>query len=68
MVNLLLAIGFGQMKDERDFRDVCDKVAAAVLELDPYVCESVDLLSDYYFAHPSELREAIQDCGIELKI
>ena len=68
MVNLLLAIGFGQMKDERDFRDVCDKVAAAVLELDPYVCESVDLLSDYYFAHPSELREAIQDCGIELNI
>jgi hypothetical protein len=56
------------MRDERDFRDVCDKVAAAVLELDPYVCESVDLLSDYYFAHPSELREAIRDCGIELKV
>ena len=55
------------MQNERAFRDVCDKVAAAVLELDPYVCESVDLLSDYYFAHPSELREAIQDCEIEFK-
>lgn len=53
---------------EREFRDVCDRVAAAVLELDPYACESVDLLSDYYFAHPSELREAIQDCGIELEV
>lgn len=52
---------------EQEFRGICNKVAKAVLELDPDACESVDLLSDYYFAHPSELREAIQDHGIELE-
>jgi hypothetical protein len=56
------------LMSDKELRDVCDKVATAILELDPYICESVDLLSDYYFAHPSELQEAIQDCAIELEV
>jgi hypothetical protein len=46
---------------EKEFREVCNKVAAEVLEKDPDVCDSLENLSDYYFAHPSELRCAINE-------
>jgi len=46
---------------EKEFREVCNKVAAEVLEKDLDVCDSLENLSDYYFAHPSELRCAINE-------
>jgi hypothetical protein len=51
----------GNNMSEKEFREVCNKVAAEVLEKDPDVCDSLENLSDYYFAHPSELRCAINE-------
>ena len=36
-------------------REMCDKAAERFI--DEYECESVSELSDYFYMHPSELRE-----------
>ena len=43
----------------KEKRELCDKLASKIKELDKTVCDSVQELSDYFYMHPAEFREAV---------
>jgi len=53
------------MNDEQ-VRRLSDVVAEAVLKIEPDFATSQKELSDYFFVHPSEMKEAIEDHRIDI--
>ena len=58
--------------NDKNLRQMSDFIADAVLTIDPdfiQVDDHVDevkILSDYFFLHPSEMKEAIEDHRIDV--